>query len=46
MLIKLKKFWANFKYAVQLNRCPVQTEQQAVEAARKRLMAILYPDKY
>lgn len=41
----LRAFWAEFKYAVRFNRWPVQTEQQAIEDARKRLMALLYPDQ-
>ena len=44
MFAKIKAAWATFKYAMSFNRWPVQTEQQAIEDARKRLMALLYPD--
>lgn len=45
MFAKLKAAWATFKYALRLNRCPVQTEAQKIEEARKRLMELLYPDR-
>lgn len=45
MFKKLKAWWAEFKYTLTINVWPVQTEQEAVEEARKRLMALLYPDK-
>jgi hypothetical protein len=45
MFEKLKAWWSEFKYSLTINRCPVQTEQEAIEEARKRLMALLYPDK-
>lgn len=43
MFKKLRAWWAEYKYALRLNRWPVQTEQEAIEEARKRLMALLYP---
>lgn len=45
MFGKIKSVWATFKYALRLNRCPVQTEQQKIDEARKRLMELLYPDR-
>ncbi len=44
MIDKIKSAWATFRYALRFNRWPVQTEQQAIEEARKRLMELLYPD--
>jgi hypothetical protein len=45
MLKKLLAQWALFKYSLTINRCPVQTEHEAIQEARKRLMELLYPDK-
>lgn len=45
MFEKIKSAWATFKYTLRFNRWPVQTEQQKIEEARKRLMALLYPDR-
>lgn len=45
MIEKIKAAWATFKYALRFNRWPVQTEEQKIEEARKRLIELLYPDR-
>lgn len=43
MIARIKSAWATFQHALTLNRWPVQTEQEAIEEARKRVMELLYP---
>ena len=45
MIEKIKSAWVTFKYALRFNRWPVQTEEQKIEEARKRLIELLYPDR-
>lgn len=45
MFKKLLARWTLFKYSLTINSWPVQTEHEAIQEARKRLMALLYPDK-
>ena len=44
MFAFIRAWWTATKYAVRFNRWPVQTEEEAIEDARKRLMELLYPD--